>query len=87
MGAKSLAVALKKNNTLNTLILGTCARTLERNHIGDDGATSIASALKDNSGIRTLNLSYNNIHIEGAKQVALMLEINQALTSLDFGTP
>ena len=56
---------------------------------------SIVNALKDNNTITTLDLctldlvplAYNNIHSDGAKQMALVLEDNQTLVRLDLGNP
>ena len=54
MGASSLASALEKNTTLQTLNLG-------ENSVGAAGASSLASALEKNTTLQTLNLGSNSV--------------------------
>jgi hypothetical protein len=63
VGAKAIAEALKKNNTLLEL-------NLSYNKIDDDGAIAIVEALKENSTLLNLILCNNNIGDNGARVIA-----------------
>jgi Ran GTPase-activating protein (RanGAP) involved in mRNA processing and transport len=53
---------------------------LQRNSIGSDGAKALAEALKTNSILTTLHLSFNSIGDNGAKALAEALKTNSTLT-------
>ena len=55
---------------------------LGRNAIGDEGAKTIAEALKVNTFLTTLNLGHNAIGDEGAKTIAEALKAHIFLTKL-----
>ena len=57
---------------------------LQRNQVGDGGATCIAEALKINQSLKQLNLSVNNIAPRGAAAISEALKINQSLKELDL---
>ncbi len=57
---------------------------LIRGHIGDEGATFIASALHKTSTLTSVNLSTNNIHGDGANSIAQALKQNQSITELNL---
>ena len=65
------------NKGLTTLDLGL-------NAIGDEGAKTIAKALKVNKGLTTLDLGHNAIGDEGAKTIAEALKVTTFLTMLDL---
>ena len=79
-GAKALAEALKLNTTLTTLNIS------ENNKIGVEGAEALANALgKDgNKTLTTLDISGNNIGVEGAIAIAEALKVNTTLTTLNI---
>ncbi|KAI8820968.1 uncharacterized protein EV422DRAFT_47627 [Fimicolochytrium jonesii] len=54
------------------------------NEIGDEGAKSIASWLKEDVTLESLNLRYNNIGPQGVGAIAQALQINEVLRSLDM---
>ncbi|CAF1522034.1 unnamed protein product, partial [Didymodactylos carnosus] len=74
-GAKSIAEALKTNQTLTYLLIN-------NNNISDAGAKSIAEALKTNQTLTDLRIENNNISDAGAKAIAEALKTNQTLTDL-----
>ena len=57
---------------------------LEDNHIGDQGATGLAEALKVKSTLTKLNLQSNDIGDQGAAGLAEALKVNSTLTNLDL---
>ena len=59
--------------------------SLTHNNIGDEGATHLATALRDNPPLLALNLSYNNIGNNGAASLADALTVNSTLTALNLG--
>ena len=75
-GAKALAAALERNQTLTSL-------DLSQNEIGTEGAKALAIALERNQTLTSLDLSSGKIGAEGAKALAIALERNQTLSSLD----
>ena len=76
-GAKVIAEALKKNNTLHTL-------DLSYNKICPEGAKEIAEVLEKNNTIHTLDLRDNDIGYKGAKYLAKALKKNNTLHTLDL---
>jgi hypothetical protein len=76
---KHLAEALKKNSSLEVLIL-------RGNKISDDGAVSLMTALLFNSSLRVLLLGQNNISDDGAEKLAELIGYNSVLDQimLDF---
>ena len=81
-GAKALAAFCAVSGSLTALKLG-------ENKIGDDGAVSIASALKENTQSRLAELDLNGfgagdmkIGPRGAKALADMLVVTGSLTSV-----
>ena len=82
-GAKALAEMLRGNGTESG---GTVNTTLEHVDlcncsIGPVGAQHLAQALRVNTSVKTLNLSYNPLGDEGAKALAEMLGRNGAESS------
>ena len=59
---------------------------LSRNSIKDDGATSLATALKQSSSVvlRTLHLEHNPFTSSGSREIAKMARVNLSLTNLSF---
>lgn len=55
---------------------------LDKSRLGDSKIILLVKALEKNRTLVSLNLSFNNIGIEGAKAVAEALKTNQTLTSL-----
>jgi len=81
-GINALAEAVAVNASLTVLKLGP-------NKIGDDGAASIASALKESTQSKLAELDLNGYGAEdmqigpkGAKALADMLSVNGSLTSV-----
>jgi len=74
-GAKTLAEALKENQSVTSL-------DLEGSKIKADGAKALAEALKKSKSLTSLNLWDNQIGADGAKALRVALEENQSLTSL-----
>ncbi|XP_067040240.1 NLR family CARD domain-containing protein 3-like isoform X2 [Acropora muricata] len=54
------------------------------NFIGDEGANSLAQALRVNTSLSLLNLSFNFIGVAGAISLARALRVNTSLSSLDL---
>ena len=77
-GAKALAVALEKNQTLQRLDLG-------GNQIGVEGAKALSVALEKNQTLQWLYFGGNQIGVEGAKALSVALEKNQMLQWLYLG--
>ena len=70
----------KKNTTLKELkIVNQTSLDLYDNNIGDEGATALAEALKENTTLTTLNLASNKIGDEGATALAEALKENKNL--------
>ncbi|CAF1559186.1 unnamed protein product, partial [Didymodactylos carnosus] len=66
---------------VNTFKINTTLEWLfPNNNISNEGATSIADALKVNKTLRQLDVSHNNISNEGATSIADALKINTTLT-------
>ncbi|XP_015777167.1 PREDICTED: protein NLRC3-like isoform X3 [Acropora digitifera] len=78
-----LAHALRVNTSLSSLDLR-CSRS-SRNSFGDDGANSVAQALKVNASFSSLYLGFNSTKAEGANSLAQALTVNTSLSSLDLG--
>ena len=75
-GAASLASALEKNATLQTL-------DLVGNEVGDKGAASLESALEKNTTLQRLSLGHNKVGAAGAaslKRLKLALKRNSSGT-------
>ena len=88
-GAASLASALEKNATLQTLNLGgyetLCNLSLKEAPVmGDVGAALLASALEKNATLRTLDLGANGVGDAGAASLASARERNNTLQELKF---
>jgi Ran GTPase-activating protein (RanGAP) involved in mRNA processing and transport len=75
-GAKALATALDGVEELD----------LGNNGIGDGGIKWLAKALKENTILRRLIVSGNNVTAEGSYWVAESLSTNQDLRHLDLGS-
>jgi Ran GTPase-activating protein (RanGAP) involved in mRNA processing and transport len=52
--------------------------------IGSEGVRSVATALKSNTTLTTLNLACNRIDLVGAQLLAEVLKSNTSLTSLNL---
>ncbi|WP_179958281.1 hypothetical protein [Chitinimonas arctica] len=76
-GAQALAEALAQNHCLTTFDLG-------GNHVGDNGAQTLADAL-GHGYLTSLDLSSNHIGDNGAQALAKVLAQNCCLTTLDLG--
>ena len=74
--ARNLAKALKRNKTLERLLL-------VRNDIGPVGAEPLALLLRKSTVIRELDLHDNPLGAEGAESLAAILGDCESLTSLD----
>jgi Ran GTPase-activating protein (RanGAP) involved in mRNA processing and transport len=57
---------------------------LHETRICDDGAKAIADALKVNHGLKTLDVSFNNIYDDGAKHIAHTFKVNHHLKELNL---
>jgi hypothetical protein len=75
-GATAIAEALKVNLSLTTL-------QLDRNEIGNEGASAIAE-VKVNSSLGTLYLGFNNIGKEGTSALYEAMRYNPSLSQIDF---
>ena len=73
--AEKLGRALRTNNTLTTLNLGST-------QVSDPGATAIGNALQTNSTLTTLNLRGTRVSDRGATAIANALQTNNTLTTL-----
>ena len=51
--------------------------TLYGNHIGPDGAASVASVMEERPSLRMINLQTNSIGVRGATAIANALESDQ----------
>ncbi|XP_071294202.1 leucine-rich repeat-containing protein 34 isoform X3 [Agelaius tricolor] len=78
VGAKSMAVFLQENSTLQYL-------NLMFNDIGTSGAELIAGALHSNQSLVHLRMTGNRIGNQGGMFFASMLKINSTLKKLDLG--
>ena len=78
-GAASLASALEKNATLQTL-------NLSFNKVGAAGAASLASALEKNATLQKLDLIMAEVGAAGAASLASALEKNATLQTLMLGS-
>ena len=56
-GTKELAIALMSNNHLKSLIMGNPFISIEHNNIENEGAISLANALKENLSLTIVDLS------------------------------
>jgi hypothetical protein len=57
------------------------------NDIGDEGASALADALKVNTTVTKLNLSYNHIAFQGALALFSALDTNTSVTEIFSGIP
>jgi hypothetical protein len=57
---------------------------LNRNNIGDDGATALAKALLVNESLTSISLDDNKISNQGATALAKALHANKSLTMIDL---
>jgi Ran GTPase-activating protein (RanGAP) involved in mRNA processing and transport len=83
-GAESLAVLLKFSFTLQELLLS-------RNALGDHGVKLLCQGLDESkllsgTGLQRLDLDWNEIHDDGAKELATMLLDNAILESLNLAS-
>ncbi|XP_066412645.1 leucine-rich repeat-containing protein 34 isoform X1 [Molothrus aeneus] len=78
VGAKTMAVFLQENSTLQYL-------NLMFNDIGTSGAELIAGALHSNQSLVHLRMTGNRIGNQGGMFFASMLKINSTLKKLDLG--
>ena len=58
--------------------------TFQHNSVGDGGAASLASALKENTTLQTLNLLHNSVGADGAASLASALKENTTLQTLNL---
>lgn len=75
---KVFASALEQNYQ------GLVGLSLQRNQLGNDNAKILASALKRNTTLRSLQLGVNNLGNEGAKTIADALTENKSLRELNL---
>lgn len=73
-GVKAIAIAIAEKNKLISL-------DISRNNARAEGAIALAGVI---NALRTLNISYNRIPIEGGKALAAALEHNTTLSLLDL---
>jgi Ran GTPase-activating protein (RanGAP) involved in mRNA processing and transport len=52
--------------------------------IDNDGVTTLANALKDNTTVKKINLYDNDISDEGAAALADALKVNTSVTTIDL---
>ncbi|XP_077040281.1 leucine-rich repeat-containing protein 34 isoform X4 [Agelaius phoeniceus] len=78
VGAKTMAIFLQENSTLQYL-------NLMFNDIGTSGAELIAGALHSNQSLVHLRMTGNRIGNQGGMFFASMLKINSTLKKLDLG--
>ncbi|KAL0239579.1 hypothetical protein GEMRC1_009687 [Eukaryota sp. GEM-RC1] len=55
---------------------------LDSNHIGDEGARTLADALKVNTTVTIVNLASNSIGLEGARALEEALKVNTAVKNI-----
>jgi len=75
--ANKIGEILKANTTLLTLDISHCG-------ILDDDVVVIIGYLKNNSNLKHLYMSYNNIAIKGANKIAEVIQFNTTLQILDI---
>jgi hypothetical protein len=73
---------LNQIQVLSTLLPKCCA--IDAHTLGIDGVKALADALKVNSTITSIDLSYNNVGDDGAKALADVLKVNSTTTSIDL---
>jgi hypothetical protein len=56
----------------------------QSNHIGSEGGTALAEALKANTSVTTIGLMGNQIGGEGATALADALQVNTSVTNIDL---
>ena len=81
-----LGKALKYNRSLKVLALGAPKRTVERFFKpGDEGATILCDALRENkmANVQELSLQNNNIGPVGAIAIAKLCSVSASMTRLD----
>ena len=76
-GAEMIVDALKENNWVKHLLLGT-------NKIGNEGAKMLSETIRNNQALETLYLGCNHIEAEGAIALCAALEENTHIKSLWF---
>ena len=76
-GAKSLAIALKENNSLQTLLL-------RGNYLSDAAVAHIADGLKHNNCLKKLDICKCGLSDHGIKLLGRALEVNGSLEKLDL---
>mmetsp|Transcript_9413 Transcript_9413/g.17612 ORF Transcript_9413/g.17612 Transcript_9413/m.17612 type:complete len:535 (+) Transcript_9413:163-1767(+) len=81
-GTKEICTALRINSVLSRLDLGS-------NNVGPAGCACFVEAMSENETLRELDLSRTHsaqmpLGIEGARQIAHMLSVNQSITSLNL---
>ena len=69
----------------NGCLVNLTSLTLNKNSIGEAGASALSQALTANSSLTTLELRLNNIGNAGASSLSQALTANSSLTSLDLG--
>jgi Ran GTPase-activating protein (RanGAP) involved in mRNA processing and transport len=82
VGAHALSLALQLNNVMSRLRIGS-------NNIGPSGCASLVEGLQVNETLKELDLSRTHasqvaLGVEGARQIAHMLQLNRGLTSLNL---
>jgi Ran GTPase-activating protein (RanGAP) involved in mRNA processing and transport len=75
-------VKLKQVQVLSTLLPKCCA--IYAYTLGIDGAKALADALKVNSTITSINLSFNYVGDDGVKALGDALKVNSAITTINF---
>nr|XP_040016442.1 leucine-rich repeat-containing protein 74A-like isoform X1 [Gasterosteus aculeatus aculeatus]XP_040016443.1 leucine-rich repeat-containing protein 74A-like isoform X1 [Gasterosteus aculeatus aculeatus]XP_040016445.1 leucine-rich repeat-containing protein 74A-like isoform X1 [Gasterosteus aculeatus aculeatus] len=75
LGAKALAVSLRRDNAVTNL-------ELEDNALQAEGTRYLTEMLQINESIESLNLSNNQLHLEGAQIISKMLSITCNITTL-----
>jgi uncharacterized protein (DUF924 family)/Ran GTPase-activating protein (RanGAP) involved in mRNA processing and transport/predicted esterase len=85
-GARALRDALRVNTTLQFLDLGWTRATVavgeDGNHLGDEGAAVIAEILSENTSLRGLDVSHNQISRDGIATIGEALTHNTTLLHL-----
>jgi len=80
-GAKRLALAISRSNSIKGLGLEGCG-------IGDEGANCLAKALEQNHSLQQVSLTNNDIGDVGAERLAEALERNETVENVDLdGNP
>jgi Ran GTPase-activating protein (RanGAP) involved in mRNA processing and transport len=74
-GVSYIASALASNNYLETLILTNC-------QLGHDAGRALAGGVTGNTGLRLLDMRWNNLGDVGASALARALEYNTTLQHL-----